>query len=226
MGCLAFQHTLPTGIVGGIEAAQELFELVVRVDGDGEHFGDDAAIEALDPAIGLWRARLDVAIRCPEFGTDLGKGLGEAAAVVYQYMCHAEGKSVGSLAQESDGTGFGFVVLDGKMDRARAAVDGDVERALAPFAIGGLQLGQVLDVDVHEAEVIVLEAALAFGGLRRCWLGAAIEALGLENAPDAVAVEMRQEMCNDKCQVIEREVGDATQHQTMALSSSVAFQAN
>jgi hypothetical protein len=69
----------------------------------------------------------------------------------------------------------------------------------------------VLDVDVHEAEVIVLEGAFAFGGLRRCWLGAAIEALGLEDAPDAVAVEMRQEMCSDKRQIIEREVGDAAQ---------------
>src|SRR3954452_14769973 len=140
IGCLAFQHTLPTGVVGGIEAAQELFELVMGVDGDGEPLRADAAIEALDHAIGLWRTRLDMAILCPEFGTDLGKGLGEAAAVVYQYMCHAEGKSVGSLAQESDGTGFGFVVLDGKMDRARTAVDGDVEIALAPLAIGGLQL--------------------------------------------------------------------------------------
>ena len=71
IGCLALQHTLPTGVVGGIEAAQELFELVVRIDGDGEHFGDNAAIEALDQAIGLWRARLDVAILCPELGTDL-----------------------------------------------------------------------------------------------------------------------------------------------------------
>src|SRR3954454_283441 len=70
---------------------------------------------------------------------------------------------------------------------------------------------EVLDVDVHEAKVVVLEGALAFGGLRRCWLGAAIEARGLEDAPDAVAVEMRQEMCNDKRQVIEREVGDPAQ---------------
>src|SRR3954470_3779620 len=126
-------------------------------------------------------------------------------------MCYAEGQGSGRFAQESDGTGFGFVVLDGEMDRARAAVDGDGEIALAPFAIGGLQLGQVLDVDMHEAEVIVLEGALAFGGLRRCWLGAAIEALGPEDAPDAVAVEVGQEMCNAKREVIEREVGDPAQ---------------
>src|ERR1700759_470561 len=71
---------------------------------------------------------------------------------------------------------------------------------------------EVLDVDMHEAEVIVLEGAFAFDGLRRCRLGSAIEALGLEDAPDAVAVEMRQEMGDDKCQVIEGEVGDPAQH--------------
>src|SRR5689334_23586249 len=64
---------------------------------------------------------------------------------------------------------------------------------------------------MHEAEVIVLEAALAFGGLCRGWLGATVQPFGLEDAPNAVAVEMGQEMCNDKRQVIEREVGDPTQ---------------
>src|SRR3954453_2933499 len=143
--------------------------------------------------------------------THLGKGLGEAAAVICQYMCYAKGQGSGRFAQESDGTGFGFVVLDSEMDRARAAVDGDIEIALAPLTIGGLQLGQVLDVDMDKAEVIVLEGALAFGGLRPCWLGATIEAFGLEDAPDAVAVEMRQEMGNDKRQLIEGEVGDPAQ---------------
>src|ERR1700753_204505 len=65
---------------------------------------------------------------------------------------------------------------------------------------------------MHEAEVVVLEGALAFDRLCRWRFGAAIEARGLEDAPDAVAVEMRQEMCNDKRQVIEREVGDPAQH--------------
>src|SRR5690348_15230198 len=97
------------------------------------------------------------------------------------------------------------------MHRAGTAVDGDVKIALAPFAIGGLQLGEMLDVDVHEAEVIVLEGALAVGGLRRGRFGAAVEARGLEDAPDAVAVEMRQEMADDKCQIIERKVGDPAQ---------------
>src|SRR4051812_25343734 len=94
---------------------------------------------------------------------------------------------------------------------ARAAIDGDVEIALAPFTIGGLQLGQVLDVDVHEAKVVVLVGTLALDGVWRCRLGPTVQPLGLEDAPDAVAVEMRQEMGDDKRQVIEREVGHPAQ---------------
>ena len=41
IGCLGFQHALPTGVVGGVEAAQELFELVmVGVDRDGSAAGN------------------------------------------------------------------------------------------------------------------------------------------------------------------------------------------
>src|SRR5215203_2424488 len=69
----------------------------------------------------------------------------------------------------------------------------------------------MLDVDMHEAKVVVLERALAFGRLCRYWLGPAVEAFGLEDAPDAVAVEMRQEMGDDKGQVIEGEVGGPAQ---------------
>src|SRR5215217_2905678 len=69
----------------------------------------------------------------------------------------------------------------------------------------------MLDVEMHKAEVVALERALAFGRLCRYWLGPAIEAFGREDAPDAVAVEMRQEMGDDKGQLIEGEVGDPTQ---------------
>ena len=64
---------------------------------------------------------------------------------------------------------------------------------------------------MDEAEVIVLEGALALEGLGRCRLGAAVQPFGLEDAPDAVAIQMRQEMGDDKRQVIEGEAGDATQ---------------
>src|SRR3954453_5815265 len=52
---------------------------------------------------------------------------------------------------------------------------------------------------------------MTLGGLCRYRLGPTVQPLGLEDAPDAVAVEMRQEMGNDKRQVLEREVGDPAQ---------------
>jgi hypothetical protein len=68
---------------------------------------------------------------------------------------------------------------------ARAAVDGHIEKALAALAVGSLQLGQVLDVHVHEAEVILLErAAPALALLRR---RQAAEPLRLEDAVDGIA---------------------------------------
>src|SRR3954454_22520727 len=98
-----------------------------------------------------------MAVLGAEFGADLGEGGGEAAAVVGQHVGEAEGKGGGSLTKEGDGALLGLVVFDGKVDGAGAPIDGNVEVALAPFAIGGLQLGQVLDVNVDVAEVIVLE---------------------------------------------------------------------
>jgi hypothetical protein len=64
----------------------------------------------------------------------------------------AEGEGGGGLAQEGDGALLRLVVLDGEVDGARAPVDGDVEVALAPLAVGGPRPGQVLDVDAHAAE--------------------------------------------------------------------------
>jgi hypothetical protein len=69
----------------------------------------------------------------------------------------------------------------------------------------------VLDVDVDEAEVIVFEGALALCGPLRHRLGAAVQPFGLEDTPDAVAVEVRQEVAHDKGQVIEGEVSGPAQ---------------
>lgn len=93
-------------------------------------------------------------------------------------MNEAEREGACRLAKESDGAGFGLVVLDRKVDGARAAVDGDEQEALASLAVGGLQLGQVLHVNVDEAEVVVAERALAFGGTFGGGLGPAVQALG------------------------------------------------
>src|SRR3954463_7104104 len=128
-----------------------------------------------------------------EFGADLGEGGGEAATVVGQHVGEAEGESRRGLTEEGNGALLGLVVLDGEVDRAGAAIDGDVEVALAPFAIGGLQLWQVLYVDVDKAEVVVLERALAPLGQVRGWQWPPAQSLGPEDPPAAVAVEVRQE---------------------------------
>ena len=120
-----------------------------------------------------------------------------------------KGKARDRLLQEGDRAGGQLVVLDGQVHPARAAVDGHIEEALAALAIGGLQLGQVLDVDVHEAEVVVLErAALALALLRR---RQAAQPFGLEDAVDGIAVEMRQEVGDHEGQVIERKAGGLAQ---------------
>src|SRR4029079_4388059 len=68
--------------------------------------------------------------------------------------------------------------------------------ALAALAILGAQLGQVLDVHVHEAEVIRLEAAVRSAGAA-CGRQAA-QALGFQDAVDRVTVEMRQKVADHK----------------------------
>ena len=78
---------------------------------------------------------------------------------------------------------------------------------LSPLAV--LQLGQVLDVHVHEAEIVVLErAALALALLRR---RQAAEAFSLEDAVDGIAVEMRQEVRDDEGEIVERKAGGLAQ---------------
>src|SRR3712207_5980292 len=54
IGCLAVEHALAAGVVGGIEAAQQLFKILVRIDGNAQHLAADTAIAALHHAIGLW----------------------------------------------------------------------------------------------------------------------------------------------------------------------------
>ena len=77
---LALQHALAAGIVSSIEAAQQLLELPMRMNGDAEHFGADAAVEALDHTVGLRRARPDVAILGAQGRTGFGEGCCEATA--------------------------------------------------------------------------------------------------------------------------------------------------
>src|SRR5215212_9376345 len=50
--------------------------------------------------------------------------------------------------------------LTARCTPARAAVDGQIEVALAGHAIAVAQLGQVLHIQVHEAKIILLEGAM------------------------------------------------------------------
>ena len=75
------------------------------------------------------------------------------------------------------------------MHGAGGAVDGDVEVAFARLAIAVAQLGQVLHVPVHEADLVRLEGAVWLA----CALGRRqpVEALSLEDAVDRIPVQMR-----------------------------------
>jgi hypothetical protein len=93
---------------------------------------------------------------------------GKAGSSVRQDVRDLEGIRADRLFQECDRAGGQLIVLDGQMHPTRAAVDGPIQKALAALPIGGLQLGQVLDVDMDEAEIVILErAAPALALLRR-----------------------------------------------------------
>ena len=95
------------------------------------------------------------------------------------------------------------------MHVAGGAVDGDVEIAFAEDAVAVAQLGQGLHIQVHKADLVLLEGAVRFAGAisgRQ-----AVEAFGLEDAVDRIAVQMRQEVRDDKGEVIEGEAGGAPQ---------------
>lgn len=100
-----------------------------------------------------------------------------------------------------------FSIVDGQMAKTRATIDGDIKVALAYHAILGAQLGQMLDVDVDISQVIISERSGAASCLCSLFGWPTIEASILENAPDAVTVQVRQEMPQDKGQIIKAEFG-------------------
>ena len=130
-------------------------------------------------------------------------------AAVGQHARDPEREGGERLLQEGRGAGLGLVVLDRQVDRARAPVDGHEQVALAQLAVGGAQLGQVLHVQVDEAELVLLE--LGRGLLGRGGGRPAAQARGLEDAVDVVPVEVRQEVADHEGEVVEREAGGAAQ---------------
>ena len=183
----------------------------------------DAGGTFSNSAVGLGRPGFGMPILCPKVGAGFGEGCCEAAAVVGRQMSEAERKCARGFAPERDGAAPGLVVLDREVDRARAAVDGHEQEALAPLAVAGLPLWRMLDVNVHEARVIVSERALPLGKAFGAGLWPSIQALGLEDAPNAVAVELRQEVGDGEGEVIEGKLVARRRLQAMARSSLLAL---
>jgi hypothetical protein len=94
---------------------------------------------------------------------------------------------------------------------ARAPVEGPLEIALASFPITGLQLRQRFAVDVNKTKIILLKGSCSLDRFRRGKRGPALEPLRLQNAPDAIAIEVREKVSNDKSKVIQSEVGNPAQ---------------
>ena len=156
---------------------------------DPEHLGLDASVEALHHAIRLGCIGPRFAVLHPELSAGRLEPAGrEAGAAVREHMGDLEGEGLDRFVQEGHSTARGFVVLDGEVDEAGGAVDGDIQLALAALAVSGPELGQVLHVHVHEAEIVRLEAAMRSAGAIS-WRQAA-QALGFQDAVDRITVEM------------------------------------
>ena len=119
------------------------------------------------------------------------------------------GKGPDRLLQEGGGRGGGLVVLHGQVHPARAAVDGHRQGALRRDAVAVAQLGQVLHVQVHKADLVLLEGAVPCAGAisgRQ-----AVQAFGPEDAVNRVAVQVGQEGGDHKGEVVERKARGAAE---------------
>ena len=144
-------------------------------------------MEALDHAIGLGRvgARLTVLHTVP-LASRSERISREAGTAVSQRVRDFERRSPEGFQRKGHRRVGGLAFFDGEMHVARGTVDGDVQVASAPDAVGILQLCQVIHVDVDEADLIVPEADVRLAGLLGGWQPVA--ALGLEDAVDRVPV--------------------------------------
>ncbi|GAB6841682.1 hypothetical protein HNR00_004838 [Methylorubrum rhodinum] len=129
----------------------------------------------------------------------------EAGAAVGEPVGDPEGQGVECVRAEGNGRGRGRVILDGEVHIAGGAVEGDGEGAFAGGAVAVAELGQVLHVDMHEADLVVLEGAVRLAGLPG--RQQPVETLRLEDAIDGVPVQVRQEVADDEGQRVEGEAG-------------------
>src|SRR3712207_5195700 len=117
-------------------------------------------------------------------------------------MSDLKGEGLDGLLEEGHRAGGGLVVLDSQVHPARAAVDRDKQEALAGDTLPVPQLAQVLHIDMHEAQPVLLEGSIGFAGAA---LGRQpAEALRLQDAVDRVAVQEPQAVRDHESEVIER----------------------
>ena len=212
-------------VVGGRVMGQRDLEFF----GAGEAgLGDDladAAVEALDHAVGLgvaWRAQpvldskrlaaLVEGMLAAGGSGPAGEPVGELAAVVGQHGLDLHRRGLTEPAQEVRTAGLALVGVDAQEHPACGAVDGH-EQVASRRLVGHLR--QVLDVHMHEARLVVLErlgrrrgVADEFG-LQRAQVGHAVTA---QAAVQARAGGVRvDELARDDQQIIQRQQDQAAQ---------------
>lgn len=226
-GRKAAQNPLSALVVGVVEPAQQGFKIRVVRDVDRQDFGCNTAVEPLDHAIRLGRVGPGPSpIYALILACFLKRIRSKAGAAIGQDMGYFEWKSGFGGLEKIDGIGRILGVVDGQMHEARAAIDRDVEEPFAGLTICGLQLRQMLHVDMDIAQVIIPEGALSPRRADLLLRRPAIEACVLEDAPDAVAVEVGRKCRSTKVRSSSPNSVTRRRWQTIARSSSVAFQAS
>ena len=202
------------------EGAGEVFGVMepVRV----EHIGD-AAIEALDHAIGLgspgWcEAVLDAQCLAQEVELMMARRLtfaggeqaiGELLAVVGEQALDFAGAGPVQRCEKGGGGLGGPVGLDRDEDPARGAVDGD-EQVAPTWLIRHLR--QVLDVDMQITRLIGLESLVAGRNLPRFEVGQPAHAVSSQTAVQpGTGDRFIEKLAHDHQQVIQRQPQCAAQ---------------
>ena len=184
------------GISFGVGWEESVSDAALGLAADGF---DYATVEAFDETIGLRAEGSCKAVTYPALGADAVEGMPTGRAVV-GFVLHVDSEAIGELAvivgqngvhgmremgekaleERCRGIGIAFGV-DLQIDIAGGAIDCDEGVALAL-----LQGGQVLEIDVDEADGCLLEDAdQGFVGLRSL-----IEAVAHQTAMDSAAGEL------------------------------------
>lgn len=206
-------------------AGDGIAQVLAGAESSGIEDLGDAAVEALDHAVGLRMSGLDESVIDGVLGADLVEGMmaggvalsgsteavRELLAVIGEDLGDLEGSGLDQAFEEGAGVGGGLGRQDFEVDPAGGAVDGG-EEILACALIG--HLGQVFDIDVHEAWRVVLEA------LGRC-LRALLAGYQVREPGDPVAAQTAiqararhlvvDKLMGDREEVIERQQQELAQ---------------